>query len=71
MALKFDPQQFPDRVIVVDAAVTPPVETMNCLGCGKMTGRLFRNDELCEDCYRKWSIEFCREWVRVRFGTRE
>ena len=64
----FDPEQFPDRVIFRDTTVSPPLELMNCLGCGKMAHMLFKNEEFCEACYRQWSLKFCKEWLRLKFG---
>lgn len=69
MRFRFNPQRFPDRVIFIDTTTSPAVELMNCLGCGTMTGTLFKSDELCDNCYREWSLEFCKDWLRVRFGA--
>lgn len=69
MCAVFTPERFPDRKIYVDENVYPPIELMNCMKCDKMTGRLFKNLELCEGCYREWSLDFCKDWMRIRFGT--
>ena len=64
----FDPKLFPDRVIVIDLNTRPPREQMNCTECGRMVEQLFQDFELCQQCYQKWSVEFCERWLRSRFG---
>jgi hypothetical protein len=67
MPLHFDPRKFPERVIFVDTTTLPPTEKMNCLGCGRLTETLWKNDELCYSCYEKWSARVARAWVKTRF----
>ena len=68
MRYRFSPKAFPDRVIVIDATVCPPTEKMDCTECGKMVEELYQDFEFCQNCYRKWSAQFCKEWLRSRFG---
>ena len=67
--MQFDPQMFPDRIIIID--LNAGTEKMNCLGCGRLAEQLEKKDELCADCYQKWSMDFCDRWCAERFGKRE
>ena len=68
MRLNCDPKVFPDRVIVVDLTMRPPVEKVNCLGYGSVAAELFKNAELCWTCYCEWSKKFTEQWLKERFG---
>ena len=68
MARRFDPRMFEERVIVVDLNVNPPLERMNCVMCGRMVEELWMDFDVCRACYESWSVGFCEEWLRARFG---
>ena len=70
MRQHFDPKVFPNRIIFVDLNSVPPVEKMNCLECGRLVERMWKNDELCESCYGKWQKAFREAWARERFGLK-
>ena len=68
MFKRFRPERNEGRIITVDMNHERPVEKMNCLGCGKLVERLWKCDELCEECYDEWSVESAKHWVAERFG---
>ena len=65
----YDPKDYPNRVIIIDETTHPPTVKMNCVSCGKPVEFLYRNNELCEGCYKEWSLKVGREWLRMRFGN--
>lgn len=70
MLRRFDPQNFPNRVIVVDMNTDPPAELMNCLGCGRLVRKLYKYNELCKSCYGKWEKSFREQWLKTWFGSK-
>ena len=64
--MRFTPKNFPTRVIVIDLNEQPPLERMNCLGCGTLVEALWHNDTLCETCFEKWSERYSRRKPKSR-----
>ncbi len=66
--MRFDPQIFPNRTILIDTTIQPPAEKMDCVACGRLSEKLYKCRELCSGCYEKWEERFREAWIRTRFG---
>ena len=69
MRYRFDPEAYPDQVIVID--LNAGTQKINCLACGQLVEQVWKNNELCLACYDEWSKGFAREWVRWKSGEAE